>query len=174
MFVVETGQLTSPRYIINFPTKRHWRGKIRMEDIEAGLRDLQRVIREKNIRSIAIPPLGSGLGGGTLVTRPTSNSRSCPEPSVMPIAFSGSIRPPILGSTELPTLSLALKRPLDLNCCPLCIGSSLPSILGQSTSSRGTFTLGTTGRSNSHHARLASHSRPCRAKDGSQTPDMFS
>ncbi|GAA0307163.1 type II toxin-antitoxin system antitoxin DNA ADP-ribosyl glycohydrolase DarG [Rhodovulum strictum] len=63
MFVVETGQLTSPRYIINFPTKRHWRGKSRMEDIEAGLRDLQRVIREKNIRSIAIPPLGSGLGG---------------------------------------------------------------------------------------------------------------
>lgn len=63
MFVVETGELTSPRYIINFPTKRHWRAKSRMEDIEAGLLDLQRVIREKSIRSIAIPPLGSGLGG---------------------------------------------------------------------------------------------------------------
>ena len=63
MFVFETGQLTSPRYIINFPTKRHWRGKSRMEDIDAGLKDLQRVIREKKIRSIAIPPLGSGLGG---------------------------------------------------------------------------------------------------------------
>jgi O-acetyl-ADP-ribose deacetylase (regulator of RNase III) len=37
MFVFETGQLTNPRYIINFPTKRHWRGKSRMEDIEAGL-----------------------------------------------------------------------------------------------------------------------------------------
>ena len=37
MFVYETGQLTPPRYIINFPTKRHWRGKSRMEDIESGL-----------------------------------------------------------------------------------------------------------------------------------------
>ena len=63
MFVFETGQLTKPRYIINFPTKRHWRGKSRMEDIDAGLRMLQEVIREKDIRSIAIPPLGSGLGG---------------------------------------------------------------------------------------------------------------
>lgn len=63
MFVTETNQLTSPRYIINFPTKRHWRGKSRMEDIDAGLVDLQSVIRENSIRSIAIPPLGSGLGG---------------------------------------------------------------------------------------------------------------
>lgn len=63
MFVFETGQLTPPRFIINFPTKRHWRGKSRIEDIEAGLIDLVRVIREKDIRSIAIPPLGSGLGG---------------------------------------------------------------------------------------------------------------
>ncbi|MGM0562676.1 MAG: type II toxin-antitoxin system antitoxin DNA ADP-ribosyl glycohydrolase DarG [Pseudomonadota bacterium] len=63
MFVVETGQLTNPQYIINFPTKRHWRGNSRIEDIESGLRDLQRTIREKNIHSIAIPPLGSGLGG---------------------------------------------------------------------------------------------------------------
>jgi len=63
MFVFETGQLTPPRFIINFPTKRHWRGKSRIEDIEAGLVDLARVIRDKGIRSIAIPPLGSGLGG---------------------------------------------------------------------------------------------------------------
>ncbi len=63
MFIFETGQLTPPRFIINFPTKRHWRGKSRIEDIEAGLVDLVRVIREKGIRSIAIPPLGSGLGG---------------------------------------------------------------------------------------------------------------
>ena len=33
MFVFETGELANPRYIINFPTKRHWRGKSRMEDI---------------------------------------------------------------------------------------------------------------------------------------------
>lgn len=63
MFVFETGQLTLPRFIINFPAKRHWRGKSRIEDIDAGLVDLVNVIRDKGIRSIAIPPLGAGLGG---------------------------------------------------------------------------------------------------------------
>jgi len=63
MFIYETGQLTPPRYIINFPTKRHWRGKSRIEDIDAGLSALAEVVRTRRIRSIAIPPLGSGLGG---------------------------------------------------------------------------------------------------------------
>ena len=62
MFVHETGQF-SPRYIINFPTKRHWRSKSRMEDIETGLDALVREIQERDIHSIAIPPLGSTLGG---------------------------------------------------------------------------------------------------------------
>ncbi len=63
MFVFETGTLTNPRYIVNFPTKRHWRGKSRLSDIASGLEALVGVIRSKRIRSIAIPPLGSGLGG---------------------------------------------------------------------------------------------------------------
>lgn len=63
MFTFDTGELTLPRYIINFPTKRHWRGKSRIEDIDAGLDALARDIRRLQIRSIAIPPLGSGLGG---------------------------------------------------------------------------------------------------------------
>lgn len=63
MFVFETGYLTNPKYIINFPTKRHWRGKSRIEDIESGLDALRKEIRSRHIRSIAIPPLGSGLGG---------------------------------------------------------------------------------------------------------------
>ncbi|MEF8730113.1 MAG: macro domain-containing protein [Accumulibacter sp.] len=63
MFVFETGQLTPPRYIINFPTKRHWRGKSRIEDIDAGLAALVAEIRARRIRSIALPQLGSGLGG---------------------------------------------------------------------------------------------------------------
>jgi O-acetyl-ADP-ribose deacetylase (regulator of RNase III) len=54
--------LRNPRFIINFPTKRHWRGKSRMQDIEAGLRDLVRVVKEEGIRSIALPPLGCGNG----------------------------------------------------------------------------------------------------------------
>jgi O-acetyl-ADP-ribose deacetylase (regulator of RNase III) len=63
MFVYETGQLANPKFIINFPTKRHWKGASRMEDIEAGLNALVAEIKSRNIQSIAIPPLGSGLGG---------------------------------------------------------------------------------------------------------------
>lgn len=63
MFVFDAGELARPRWIINFPTKRHWRGKSRLEDIEAGLVDLVRKIEALGIRSIAVPPLGSGLGG---------------------------------------------------------------------------------------------------------------
>ena len=62
MFIHETGKF-SPRFIINFPTKRHWRGKSRIEDVESGLIDLVTQIQRLGIRSIAIPPLGAGLGG---------------------------------------------------------------------------------------------------------------
>jgi O-acetyl-ADP-ribose deacetylase (regulator of RNase III) len=63
MFVYETGTLTNPKFIINFPTKRHWRGKSRIEDIDSGLAALAGEILNRGIKSIAIPPLGSGLGG---------------------------------------------------------------------------------------------------------------
>jgi O-acetyl-ADP-ribose deacetylase (regulator of RNase III) len=62
MFVYDTGRIW-PRFIINFPTKRHWRGKSRIEDIKVGLVALVEEIRLRNIRSVAIPPLGCGLGG---------------------------------------------------------------------------------------------------------------
>ena len=63
MFVHDTGAFTNPRYIINFPTKRHWKGKSRIEDIEAGLPALVDQVQKRRIKSIAIPPLGCGLGG---------------------------------------------------------------------------------------------------------------
>jgi O-acetyl-ADP-ribose deacetylase (regulator of RNase III) len=63
MFVFETGSMTNPKYTINFPTKRHWRRKSRLSDIESGLASLTKEITVRDIRSIAIPPLGSGLGG---------------------------------------------------------------------------------------------------------------
>lgn len=63
MFVFDTGAFTNPRYIINFPTKRHWKGKSRIEDIDSGLIALAQEVRERGIKSIAIPPLGAGLGG---------------------------------------------------------------------------------------------------------------
>jgi O-acetyl-ADP-ribose deacetylase (regulator of RNase III) len=63
MFVTETGALSGPRWVINFPTKKHWRQPSRLEWIAEGLDDLKQVIRQKHIRSIALPPLGSGNGG---------------------------------------------------------------------------------------------------------------
>jgi O-acetyl-ADP-ribose deacetylase (regulator of RNase III) len=63
MFVFDTGQPRNPKFIINFPTKRHWRGRSRIEDIESGLHALAQEIQARHIRSIALPALGSGLGG---------------------------------------------------------------------------------------------------------------
>jgi O-acetyl-ADP-ribose deacetylase (regulator of RNase III)/uncharacterized protein YwgA len=63
MYTVSTGSLLNPRYIINFPTKRHWKGKSRLEDIEHGLQSLIKEIRRLGIQSIAVPPLGCGNGG---------------------------------------------------------------------------------------------------------------
>ena len=63
MFVTETSELMGARWIINFPTKKHWRDKSRLEWIAEGLHDLRRVIVENAIRSIAIPALGAGNGG---------------------------------------------------------------------------------------------------------------
>jgi len=63
MFIFDRQSLTNPRYIINFPTKRHWKARSRMDDVESGLVALVADVRRLGIRSIAVPPLGCGLGG---------------------------------------------------------------------------------------------------------------
>jgi len=63
MFVFETGEMTNPKYVINFPTKKHWRGNSKIEDIEAGLKALRHEVESRSIKSVALPPLGTGLGG---------------------------------------------------------------------------------------------------------------
>lgn len=63
MFVTENKAVIHPRWIVNFPTKKHWRGRSRLNWISDGLRDLVRVIKAREIRSIALPPLGCGNGG---------------------------------------------------------------------------------------------------------------
>jgi O-acetyl-ADP-ribose deacetylase (regulator of RNase III) len=54
---------TNPRYIINFPTKRHWRQTSRIADIESGLQSLVKTVELYGIKSVAMPALGCGLGG---------------------------------------------------------------------------------------------------------------
>jgi O-acetyl-ADP-ribose deacetylase (regulator of RNase III) len=63
VFVFQTGSYESPKYILNFPTKKHWRSRSRIEDIKDGLADLRRVLEEYEIHSVAVPPLGCGQGG---------------------------------------------------------------------------------------------------------------
>jgi O-acetyl-ADP-ribose deacetylase (regulator of RNase III) len=63
MFVTENRTLAGPRWIINFPTKKHWRHPSKFQRVQDGLQDLKRVIVEKKIKSIALPPLGCGNGG---------------------------------------------------------------------------------------------------------------
>ena len=63
VLVTETGSLVNPKYIVNFPTKRHWRGDSRLEDIRTGLDSLARELRRRGIASVAVPPLGCGNGG---------------------------------------------------------------------------------------------------------------
>lgn len=62
IFVTETGSVTNPKYIINFPTKKHWRYPSRLDWITEGLKDLRNFIIQKKIRSISMPPLGCGNG----------------------------------------------------------------------------------------------------------------
>jgi O-acetyl-ADP-ribose deacetylase (regulator of RNase III) len=62
-YIIKTGRLMNPRYIVNFPTKHHWRDKSRISDIESGLCSLVDEVRCLGVMSIAIPPIGCGLGG---------------------------------------------------------------------------------------------------------------
>jgi len=63
VLVFETGYTFKPKYIINFPTKRHWQDRSRLEDIEIGLQSLVDEVIARRIKTIAVPPLGCGLGG---------------------------------------------------------------------------------------------------------------
>jgi O-acetyl-ADP-ribose deacetylase (regulator of RNase III) len=63
MHVYQTGALSGPQFVINFPTKVHWRAKSRLEDVRSGLIDLVKMIETLGIKSVAIPPLGCGNGG---------------------------------------------------------------------------------------------------------------
>lgn len=63
MFVTEPSELDGPRWIINFPTKQHWRSPSKLEWVTEGLQDLRQFVLDNHVRSIAIPPLGAGNGG---------------------------------------------------------------------------------------------------------------
>ena len=106
MFVFETRTVTNPKYIINFPTKRHWRGQSRIEDIVAGLEDLVKEIKDRGIRSVAVPPLGTGLGGlDWNVVRPRMENAFSVLPNVRILLFEP------VGAPEAKAMPVRTQRP---------------------------------------------------------------
>jgi O-acetyl-ADP-ribose deacetylase (regulator of RNase III) len=63
MFITQPAELDGPRWIVNFPTKQHWRSPSQLAWVVEGLQDLRQFLIENNVQSIAIPPLGAGNGG---------------------------------------------------------------------------------------------------------------
>ncbi len=63
VLATETGQAVGPRWVVNFPTKQHWRQPSQLRWVSEGLMDLRRFIAQHRVKSIAIPALGAGLGG---------------------------------------------------------------------------------------------------------------
>lgn len=106
MFTVATGTLFYPRYIINFPTKRHWRGKSKIEDIKSGLKALVEEVQQLGISSIAIPPLGCGNGGlNWAEVKPLIESAFAQLPNVQVVVFEP------IGAPEVDKMQVATSQP---------------------------------------------------------------
>lgn len=106
MMIHDNGGLVNPRYIINFPTKRHWKGKSRIEDIESGLSALVADVQRLGIRSIAVPPLGCGLGGlEWRVVRPMIEQAFAGLPDVQVLLFEPA------GTPEAKAMPVRTERP---------------------------------------------------------------
>lgn len=106
MFVFATERLINPKYIINFPTKRHWRQNSRLEDIASGLQVLIGEVQARGIRSIAVPPLGCGNGGlDWQKVRPMIMDAFEQVPEVEVFLYSPA------GAPEAKTMPIATERP---------------------------------------------------------------
>lgn len=106
MFTVPTNKLLNPKFIINFPTKTHWKGKSKLEYIESGLNSLIYEIKRLGIQSIAVPPLGCGNGGlnwDDVRTLIVNAFAELPEVTVYLFAPEGSPDPD--------TIKIATKKP---------------------------------------------------------------
>lgn len=93
--VWETRTLHDPKYIINFPTKREWFRSSNYADIASGLASLAQAIRERNIRSVAVPALGCGAGGlAWSKVRPMIEQAFADLPEVRVLLFGPGETPP--------------------------------------------------------------------------------
>ena len=106
MLIYDAGGLVKPHYIINFPTKQHWKGNSKLDFIRDGLSDLVTQVRRLNIRTIAIPPLGCGNGGlDWNVVRPMIEKAFEPLPDVEVRLFEPT------GAPDAKTMEVLTKKP---------------------------------------------------------------
>src|SRR6266581_5455067 len=109
MFIFELHSMLNPKYVINFPTKRDWRAKSRYEDVGSGLKALIAEVRRLGIRSIAVPPLGCGLGGlDWRKVRPRIEQAFAASPDVRVLLFEPDGAPvpkEMIRSTNMPTMT---------------------------------------------------------------------
>lgn len=106
MLTVDLNRLSNPRFIINFPTKRDWKHKSRLKDIEAGLPALIDEVRRLQITSIAVPPLGCGNGGLDWAdVRPRIEAAFSVVPDVRVLLFAPK------GAPEATAMPINTKRP---------------------------------------------------------------
>jgi O-acetyl-ADP-ribose deacetylase (regulator of RNase III) len=98
--------MLGPKYIINFPTKQHWRGESKYEYIKSGLETLVAEVKCRGIHSIAFPPLGCGLGGlDWHRVRPMIEAAFAGVPSVEVLLFEPA------GAPEAKTMPVGTRRP---------------------------------------------------------------
>lgn len=109
MLVVAVNQLAGPKYIINFPTKAHWRADSKIEHIEQGLVALIEEVKRRDIRSIAIPPLGCGNGGlAWSQVRPLIEAAFAPLVDVRVLLFEPNAAPTghkLVDNTQRPNMT---------------------------------------------------------------------
>jgi O-acetyl-ADP-ribose deacetylase (regulator of RNase III) len=124
MYVFDTATKGPRRYLINFPTKQHWKNVSRLDDIASGLSDLVRVVNDHGIRSVAIPALGCGNGGldwGQVRPLIEAAAERMPKTRVLIFAPTGAPSPASMpNATPKPTLNslrallmVAVQRYLD-------------------------------------------------------------
>ena len=88
VWTYDTGVIGARRYIVNFPTKGHWRSNSRLADIAAGLDSLVSAVQEHRIGSVAIPALGCGNGGLDWAdVRPLIEQACARMPTVRAVVF---------------------------------------------------------------------------------------
>jgi len=106
MFTFPTGHMVNPKYIVNFPTKEHWKAKSKIEHVRQGLEALVQEVRRLDIHSIAVPPLGCGLGGlDWSEVRPMIEEAFQAVPDVQVLLFAP------LGTPDARTMPVRTERP---------------------------------------------------------------